>query len=182
VTSLKRISLLLLLSVCLAAAGCGSDDEEGAPIPADAATALERRLGETESRLANGSLGACEDILNDTMPEVGKLLDSLPTDVDADVRDALEQSFQNLWAIVESECEQRTPDEPAETAPEPEPEPEPEVTETETVPTETTPTETAPDPTDPEEAPLPEDGDGDSNGVIPEGNGGGGVAPGGDDE
>jgi hypothetical protein len=178
VTGLKRISLLLLLVVCLAAAGCGSDDEEGAPIPADAATALERRLGETENRLANGSLGACEDILNDTMPEVGKLLDSLPNDVDAEVRDALEQSFQNLWAIVESECEQRTPDEPAETAPEPEPEPE--VTETETAPTETTPTETEPEPTDPEEAPLPPEGDGDNEGVIPEGDGGG-VAPGGDD-
>ncbi len=43
VTTLKRISLLLALGACLAAAGCGSDDEEGEPIPADTAAALERR-------------------------------------------------------------------------------------------------------------------------------------------
>jgi hypothetical protein len=173
VTTLKRISLLLALGACLATAACGSDDEEGSPIPADQATALQGRLDETENRLANGSEGACKDILEDTMPEVGKILDSLPNSVDPDERDALEESFDNLWSLVESECEELKPDEPAQTTP------------TDTEPTETIeiPTETETEPpetdteTEPEDQTIPPDGDGDSDGVIPEGNGGG-VGPG----
>ena len=43
-TNLKRISLLLALGACLAAAGCGSDDEKGKPIPAEQAAQLENQL------------------------------------------------------------------------------------------------------------------------------------------
>jgi len=178
VTTLKRISLLLALGACLAAAGCGSDGEKGAPIPAEQAQSLEVRLAETENRLADGSVGACEDILQDGRPGVQLILASLPNSVDPDVRDALEQSFENLWRLVESECTDRKPDEPAQTTPT---ETEPEVTETETTPTETTPTETTPtETTPPSEETLPPDG----NGLTPPdavpGNGnGGGVGPGG---
>ena len=174
-STLKRISLLLALGACLATAGCGSDDEKGSPIPADHAAALERRLGETEDRLANGSVGACEDILNDTMPEVGNILETLPNSVDPDVRGALEQSFENLWSLVDRECDDRAPEEPPQTESTPAPEPTP--TETEPTPTETTPppTDTT---TSPEEAPLPNDGDGESDGAIPETGNGGGVGPG----
>jgi hypothetical protein len=175
VTTLRHISLLLALGACLAAAGCGSDDEKGDPIPAAQATALQARLNETENRLANGSEGACKDILDDTMPEVGNILDSLPNSVDPDVRDALGESFDNLWSLVESECQDLKPDEPAQTTPA---EPETTPTETETEPTETT--ETTPPETDtgttPEEAPLPDDGDGDSGGALPDT--GGGAGPG----
>ena len=174
-TTLKRISLLLALGACLATAGCGSDDEKGDPIPADQATALLGRLDETENRLANGSEGACKDILEDTMPEVGKIIDSLPSSVDADVRDALEESFDNLWSLVDSECQELKPDEPAQTTPT-----ETETTETIEIPTETT--ETTPPETDtepaPEEETIPQDGDGDSGGAIPESDSGGGVGPG----
>jgi hypothetical protein len=173
VTTLKHIFLLLALGACLAAAGCGSDEEKGGPIPAAQATALQARLDETENRLANGSEGACKDILNDTMPEVGNILDTLPNSVDPDVRDALGQSFDNLWSLVESECQDIKPDEPAQTNTTP-----PEETTTtppETTPTETTPPETSTE-TAPEEAPLPQDGNGDSGGAIPDT--GGGAGPG----
>jgi hypothetical protein len=175
VTTLKRIFLLLALGACLVTAGCGSDDEKGDPIPAEQAATLQGRLDETEARLDNGSEGACKDILEDTMPEVGKILDSLTSSVDPDVRDALEESFDNLWALVESECEERKPDEPTET--QTQPEPETETTETQTQPTETEPPETDTE-TTPEEAPLPPEGDGDNDGEIPETDSGGGVGPG----
>jgi len=182
VTTPKRISLLLALGACLAAAGCGSDDEEGAPLPADNVQLLESRLVETENRLGDGSLGACEDILNDTRPEVARVLESLPSDVDADVRDALAQSFDNLWSLVEQECAEIAADEPADE--EPAPAPEPPETDTDTTPTDTTETDTIP--IDPGDDELPPDGDGSTPpGEVPgvgngNGNGnGGGVGPGG---
>jgi hypothetical protein len=163
---------LLARGACLAAAGCGSDDEKGGPIPAAQATALQARLDETENRLANGSEGACKDILDDTMPEVGNILDTLPISVDPDVRDALEQSFDNLWSLVESECQDLKPDEPAQTTTTETPT---ETTETQTETTETTPPETNTE-TAPEEAPLAQDGNGESGGAVPDT--GGGAGPG----
>jgi hypothetical protein len=175
VTILKRISILLALCACLATAGCGSDDEKGDPIPAQQAAELQNRLDETEARLANGSVGACKDILDDTMPEVTRILSGLPRAVDADVRSALEDSFDNLWNLVDSECQDLKPDEPTQTETDTAPE---------TTPTETQPetTETAPPPTEtttaPDEAPLPDDGDGNNDGEIPPSGNGGGVGPG----
>jgi hypothetical protein len=181
VTILKRISILLALCACFAAAGCGSDDEtKGDPIPAQQAAELQNRLDETEARLANGSEGACKDILDDTMPGVTKILSGLPQAVDPDVRSALEQSFDNLWDLVESKCQDLKPDEPVQT----ETNTTPETTTTETTPPETT--ETTPPPTDtttaPEEAPLPNDGDGTNGGEVPPSGNGGGVGPGADKE
>ncbi len=181
-TNLKRISLLLALGACLAAAGCGSDDEEGKGIPAEQAAQLTQQLDIVQDRLDNGTEGACKDILdaedaNDNA--VTTILSSLPGDVDPDVRDAAEQSFDNLWSLVESRCEELKPDEPTQTETT-----EPETTtptETEPPVTETEPPETEPEePIPPEEEPLPDDGDGDNGGAVPpdgEGNGGG-VGPG----
>ena len=175
-TILKRTSILLAICACLAAAGCGSDDEKGDPLPAQQAAELQSRLDETESRLANGSVGACRDILNDTMPKVTRIISGLPRSVDVDVRNALEESFDNLWNLVDSECQDLKSDEPAQTETDTEPEPTP----TETQPPETT--ETTPPPTDtttePDEAPLPNDGDGTNEGEIPPSGNGGGVGPG----
>jgi hypothetical protein len=182
VNTLKRISVLLALGACLAAAGCGSDDEGGKQIPADIAQALEAQLTSVERRLDNGTPGACKDILEGPRgpdrESVQQLLAQLPDDVDPDVRDALEQSFENLWSLVESRCQELENEQPAQTeTAEPEPEPEPTPTET----TETIPppeTETVP----PDEEELAPDGDGESGGAIPEGegegNGGGGIGPG----
>jgi len=176
---LKRISLLLALGACVAAAGCGSDDEGGKRIPAAQANQLRNQLDIVQARLDNGSEGACKDILdaqdaNDDA--VASILSSLPNGVDPDVRDALEESFDNLWSLVEDKCNELKPDEPTQTeTTQPE---ETTPTETETEPTETTPPPTDTEPTTPEEQPLPPDGDGNSGGAIPPDGNGGGVGPG----
>ena len=185
-TSLKRISLLALLGAGLAIAGCGGD-EEGEPIPAQTAQALQAELDGVQARIDNGSAGACNDILEGdrgpNLERVQQLLDSLPDDVDPEVRSALEDSFDRLWELVQQDCDDKAQEEKSERQEEPEPEPEPEPAPTETEPEpepEPTPTETetAPVPTEPEEAPLPPEGDGDNDGELPNEGNGGGVGPG----
>jgi hypothetical protein len=183
---LKRTSGALALVACLAAAvsGCGSDDE-GAGITPDAAAALERQLASIQGRFEVGG-GACTDITDGDDPNttaVQQTIDSLPDDVDPDVRDALQQSFDRLFELVQQECEEP----PAETNTTPEPEPEatettettpPETTETEPPPTETTEEPTTPTDTGEQTAP----GTGDESGALPGGgNGGGALVPEGDD-
>ena len=179
-TSLKRIFLLALLGAALAISGCGGDDE-GEPIPADAAAALEAELDGVQARIDNGSAGACNDILEGergpNLERVQQLLDGLPDDVDPDVRSALEDSFDRLWELVQEDCDEKAQEEESQQEPEPEPEPTPTETETETEP-EPPPTDTAPVPTEPEEAPLPPEGDGDNDGELPGEGNGGGVGPG----
>jgi hypothetical protein len=183
VTTLKRIFLLLSLGACLAAAGCGSDDEKGKPIPAAQAQELLNQLDGVQRRLDNGSPGACKDILDggdNNRDAVGRDIDSLPNNVDPDIRDALQESFDNLWSLVESKCQDLTPDEPAQTDTTPT-DTTPTETQTETTETtETTPPATDTTPTNPDTAPQPNDGDG--NGAIPGTGNGGGVGPGATDE
>jgi hypothetical protein len=185
-TSFKRICLVALLGAAVAIAGCGGD-EEGEPIPAQTAQALQAELDGVQARIDNGSAGACNDILEGergpNLERVQQLLDGLPDDVDPDVRSALEDSFNRLWELVQEDCDEKAQEEESQQE-EPEPAPEPTPTETETAP-EPTPTETEeePVPTDPEEVPLPPDGDGDNGGGVPgdgngNGNGGGGAGPG----
>jgi hypothetical protein len=176
-----RWPAVVLVVAALVVAGCGEDDE-GKPIPADTASALNAQLDGVQARLDNGTAGACRDVLEGprgpNRTQVSQIIDSMPDDVDSDVRSALEDSYSNLWELVEQECDEKAQQEESQQEPEPEPT-EPEPTETETTPTETTPTETTP----PEEEELPPEGDGDNNGSLPipgNGNGnGGGVGPGG---
>jgi hypothetical protein len=187
VTTLKRISLLFALGACLAAAGCGSDDEGGKKISAATAAALAAQLDKVQERLDNGSEGACKDILEGprgpNKAAVQQLIDGLPNDVDPDVRDALQESFDNLWSLVESECNDLKPDEPTQTETTP-----PETTPTETTPPETETTPPATETTPPATETTPPDGNGNSGGAIPpEGNGnsngnGGGAGPGATEE
>jgi hypothetical protein len=180
VTDLKRIFALPILCLCLAAAGCGGEEDEGEPIPSEQADALLQQLDVVQNRLDNGSVGACQDIFthaeSPNQPAVEQILAQVPRSVDPEVRSALQDSFARLWDLVGQECDQLEADQPAEPAPEPEPVPE------ETVPEE--PTETTPPeeevPTDPEEVPLPPEGDGDNDGEVPGDPGaGGGAGPGG---
>lgn len=125
------------------AAGCGSDDEDGgAPIPQQAAVDLESRLAEVERRIEAGG-GACADIQTNTKPSVDAIIGSLPSDVDPDVREALEDSFDRLFELSEQDCDEQKGQET-------EAEPPPEI-ETETETTETAPPEEDED----------DDGDGD---------------------
>jgi hypothetical protein len=177
----KRISLLALLVLSVVLAGCGGD-KEGKPLPAAQVQLLNGRLDEAERRLADGSEGACKDILDDTQPEVGRIIDSLPDDVDADVRDALTESFDNLWGLVDDRCQEladKSKPEPTQTETTPTETTQTETTETEPAETETE-TQTATTQTEPDTAPLPNDGDG--NGGIPGTDNGGGASPGGLDE
>jgi hypothetical protein len=123
------------LSLAALAAGCGGDDE-GQPIPPRFATALENRLDRVEQGYAQGTPEGCQAAL-DVDPEVQQIIDTMPQDVDAEVRDALARSFDHLFEMVAQDCNELDGTE-TETTP----------TETETVPTvtETVPTETVPPP------------------------------------
>ena len=187
-STFKRTTLLALVGACLLAAGCGSD-EEGEPIPADSAAALQDQLDNIQARIENGSVGACEDILagprGPNVDAVEQAISGLPDDVSEDVRSGLEEGFDRLFALVEDRCtdlrEEAEAEQPPETEAEPEPEPEPVAppeTVTETVPppeTETVPppeTETVPPPETGEEEPPVEEP---SDETAPGDEGGGGV-------
>ncbi len=162
---LRKQTALLLALVAGLAAGCGAD-EEGKPIPAATATDLNGQLNSIQGRL--DVPGACGDITGGDDPNttvVQRQIDSLPDDVDADVRDALQQSFDHLFDLVDQECAQEQPTTETDTT-ETEPPPDTETTETtdttetappDTLPTDTIPTETLP-PTDTEPVPPTDDG------------------------
>lgn len=181
---LRRTTTLLLALAAGLSAGCGSDDEqEGAPIPAESARQLEERLDEIERRFEFAG-GACADISADSEPAVRNILASLPSDVDPDLRSALEQSFDRLFQLSDDQCDEQ---QGQDTETEPDPAPETDVD------TETIPTETLPEPTD-EEPPPPEEPDddlppgqdeelppGQSGGNPGQGGGGGILSPGEED-
>jgi len=177
----RLMFLAALVALALAGAGCGGDDE-GTPIPSATATALNGELDGVQRRLDEGSAGACKDILEGprgpNLERVRELIDSMPDDVDPDVRSALEDSFDRLWELVQDDCDEKASKEEATPEPEPQQTEEqttPEETETETAPPEDTTTEPLP----PAEEELPPDGNGNGNG-----NGvgnGGGVGPDGAD-
>ena len=83
--------------------GCGGD-EEGKGIPRATASALDTQLNGVEQRLAEGSAGACRDILEAPKSrganeqQVQDLIDSMPDDVDSDVKTALQNSFDPAQA------------------------------------------------------------------------------------
>ena len=137
----RSTTLAVLAALVAIGAGCGQD-EEGAPIPADLAGTLERRLEVVQSQFEEGG-GACADILDKTRPVIEQDLDQVPSDVDADVRSALRRSFDRLFELAESDCDEQAGQEttPTETETTP-PEPPPETAPPETQATETTPPET----------------------------------------
>lgn len=161
----RASTALLIALVAATAAGCGSDDEKGSPLPEQAVVDLESRLDEVERRMTAGG-GACADITNDSAPAVDGIIQSLPSDVDPDLRQALEDGFSRLFTLTAEQCDETKGQ---QTEPEPAPQPEPDTnTETVTIPTETIPTETTPtipeqtpiEPVPPEENPSGDEGNG----------------------
>jgi hypothetical protein len=170
---LRTSTALLIALVAATAAGCGSQDEKGSPLPEQAVVDLESRLDEVERRMTAGG-GACADITNDSAPAVDGIIQSLPSDVDPDVRKALEDGFGRLFALTSEQCDET---QGQQTEPEPAPEPAPETeTQTETIPPETIPTETTPTIPEQPPEPLPQEGDSSGDG------GNGGTVSSGDEE
>ena len=187
----RSAQLLCLLATvaALVVAGCGGDDEpEGEKLPPEVTQTLLQQLESIGDRVAAGVAGACDDIYSSDT-EVGNIgpidaaLSSIPSDVDPEIRAALEQSIERLTQLVDQECAEIRSAEQEQQDPTTEEEPPPETveTETETVPDETTATTTTPPettPTDPDTPSTSPDGRG------PEGTGppglerGGAEAPG----
>jgi len=171
--------LLVIPIAALAFAGCGSD-EEGDPIPQTSVAAIEAQLNNIEGQIADGSVGACEDINKpgNTFENLEAAVQGVPQSVDPDVRDALERSIERLGDLVDEKCASLEAE--TETTPE-----ETETVTIETVPEETVPVEPPPEETTPAETvpeQPPEDEGEDEGGSEPGGGGtgGGGLpAPGG---
>jgi hypothetical protein len=156
----RHLTALLLLAAALAAAGCGSDNEPKPSIPQSASSALEARLAEVERRMDAGG-GACTDITNDTEPAVHSILAGLPSSVDPDVRDALQESFDHLFDLTSSQCDEKKGQETDTTTETTQTQTQTTETQTETTTTETTDTDTTPtDTVPPDTTPTtpPDDG------------------------
>ncbi len=145
---------LLTLSLCLLAltlAACGGD-EPGEGLPSATARGLTQELAAVQRRLNQGSVGACEDVLNDSVPTIQRRLDSLPEATDPKLRSALDDSFAKLRTLSEQECDERrqkAEDRKRETETDTTPEPVPTTPAPAPPQTETTPpptTETTPEP------------------------------------
>jgi hypothetical protein len=160
-TVASSLAVALSLGALALTGGCGAD-EEGEPIPQDSAARLNERLGEIEGRFDAGG-GACAD-LEDSRRDVQNELDELPNGVDQDTRDALEESFERLFAIAIEDCDEEKGQTTQEAPPPPAPIPQPTQTQ-ETQTQDTQPTEPQEQDEKPKKQDRGEDGGGgnDSN-------------------
>ena len=187
IARLPQLLCVLAAAAALAVAGCGGDDEpQGEKLPPEITKTLLQQLESVGDRVAAGVSGACADIDTEAssvgnLAPIDEALNSIPPDVDPEIRAALEQSIERLTQLVDQECDeirsaesgqQDTTDEttPTETV----------TTETETVPTETTETTTTPPettPTTPTTPSTPPNGNGPDGGGPPGQDRGGAAAP-----
>jgi hypothetical protein len=136
-------ALLLVLAACVAV-GCGADEETKPSIPASATAEFMVRLTSVENRFNFGD-GACNDIPSDQRL-VNDEIARLPSSVDGDVRNALQDSFDHLFDLTSEQCDKtkgQETDTNTETTDTTETQTETTDT-TETTPTDTTSTETTP--------------------------------------
>jgi hypothetical protein len=145
---LRTLTALLLVLAACAAVGCGADEETKPSIPATASAELLKRLDSVEGRFNFGD-GACNNIPEDQRL-VNDQIAALPSSVDPDVRNALQDSFDHLFDLTSQQCDKtkgQQTDTNTETTDTTET-----ITETtsttETTPTDTTPTDTNTTPTD----------------------------------
>jgi hypothetical protein len=167
----------LFCGLALLAAGCGSDNE-GKDIPRSSVAGLETSLDSIRDRMEAGP-AACKEITEGGDTNVSKVqsqIDALPSDVDKDVKSALQDSFDHLFELVRDECDKTQTDTNTTTTEETAPP----ATETTPPETETTQTQTTP----PQTNTTPSEGGKDKNkdkNKDNSGNGGGGeAAPGGE--
>jgi hypothetical protein len=101
---LRNLTPLLLVLAACAGAGCGADEEPKPSIPADATAFLQLRLNSIEERFDFGD-GACNDIPKD-QTLVNDQIARLPSSVDSDVRNALQDSFDHLFDLTDEQCDE----------------------------------------------------------------------------
>jgi hypothetical protein len=156
--------LIAAAVVAGAVAGCGDEEPQ---IPRDQAGDILRRLQEADRRISQDP-PVCGDLSDDTIPALEQQVASLPDDVDADIRESLDEGVAHLRDLLEAECADRReePDtettDTTDTTEETEP---PTTTEETEPPTTTEETEPTPEP-EPEPQPEPDEGNG-SGGVPP---------------
>jgi hypothetical protein len=166
VSRAKKIGAVIAVAgVAAVVVGCGGEDEPEPSIPLEDATGLVAELDEVRENVEVGSCVVAQEQAEEFLARV----DDLPSDVNDEVRDALEDGGNRLVSLATdpSQCESdtETETEPTETEPTEPTETEP----TDTEPTETQPTETTETtPTEPTTPTQP-----------PPGGGSGGVGPGG---
>jgi hypothetical protein len=181
----RTVLSLVACAAALTAAGCGSKDDDGDPIPRGVTSAISEELGSVQKRLdyatshpTPGGEGACNDIEDDSFPRIESELGRVPDGVKQDVRDALTQSVDRLQELTRAECDKvsekvdnadTTPTDPTPTVPQPET---PTVPEETTTTTPTTPEKPKKQPKQPKQS-LPGQGD-----QQPGTGGGGAGAPG----
>jgi hypothetical protein len=169
-----RVTTTIALAACVAAvAGCG--DDKGRAIPAETRQELQKQLTSVENRFEAAG-GACADI-TENQASVEKTLDSLPADVDAEVKDALSDGFGRLFDLTADQCdEQKGQETDTETTEEPPPAT---TTDEAPPPTETLPEEQPQEGEGNNEEPKKDKGTGNGNGGANNGGGGGLQLPGG---
>jgi hypothetical protein len=166
---LRTLTALLLVLAACTAVGCGADEETKPSIPATSADALLTQLGSVEDRFNFGD-GACNDI-PENQRTVNDQIAALPSSVDPDVRNALQDSFDHLFDLTDEQCDEKKGQETDTDT---------ETTETtETTDTETTDT-TETQPTDTTETTDTTPPDTDTDGGLPPGQGGEPPGQGGD--
>ncbi len=188
---LRQIAVVAAALSLSTVTGCGESDEPpGRKLPPGVTQTLLQQLESVGDRVAAGVAGACDDIYASAAEDgnfepIDSALSSIPSDVDPEIRAALEQSFERLEQLVDQECEEIRAAEQQEPDPAPDEAIPDETTEKETAPeeTETTPTETDTTPTAPEETPDPGETQGRGpDGLGPPGQRGGAEAPDGEGE
>lgn len=103
----KAILAVVALAASLAVAGCGGDDESAGDLPAEDAANL---LGQLEEVQANLDVGSCF-VAADEADILIADIQELPSDVDGDLRRALENGAEQLRVQLEDpdQCERPTP-------------------------------------------------------------------------
>ena len=102
----KAIFAIVALAASLAIAGCGGDNESEGDLPAEDAATL---LGQLEEVQANIDVGSCF-VAADEADLLIADIQELPSDVDGDLRQALENGAEQLRVLLEDpdQCERPT--------------------------------------------------------------------------
>jgi outer membrane biosynthesis protein TonB len=153
----SRFALALALSAAALAAGCG--EENRSLIPPERSTALVQAVDQIQSACADEDVAAARQALDEASAQVNELPRRVDDQLQANLREWLDQIERRLDRDCEAQPEEPTPEPTEEPTPEPTEEPTPEPTE-----------EPTPEPTVtpvPTETPVPTVAPGEGEGGVP---------------